>query len=111
MPLNIKSTNFDLREEFKNLVQEKMASLEKFFNNIQQIDVEVGKTTNGQQKGDIFFCEINLSVPKKLLRYRCNAKDISVAITGAKKGIQLEIKKYKEKIKVETWHATSLQKK
>lgn len=99
MSLNIKTTNFDLREDLKKLVHEKMESLEKFFNNIQHIDVEVGKTTKGQQKGDIFFCEINLSVPKKLLRYRHNAKDLSVAITGAKKGIQLEIKKYKEKLK------------
>ncbi|MBI5254633.1 ribosome-associated translation inhibitor RaiA [Candidatus Falkowbacteria bacterium] len=99
MPLNIKTTNFDLREDLKALVREKMNGLEKFFNNIQQIDVEVGKTTKGQQKGNIFFCEINLSVPKKLIRYRHDARDVSVAITGAKKGIQIEIKKYKEKSK------------
>ena len=98
MPLNIKATNFDLRSDVKALVLEKLASLEKFFNNIQQVDVEIGKTTKGQQKGDIFFCEINLSVPKKLLRYREEAKDVSIAITGAKKGIQIEIKKYKEKL-------------
>lgn len=98
MPLNIKATNFDLRSDVKALVLEKLAGLEKFFNNIQQVDVEIGKTTKGQQKGDIFFCEINLSVPKKLLRYREEAKDVSIAITGAKKGIQIEIKKYKERM-------------
>ena len=99
MPLKIKTTNFDLQENLKALIHEKMAGLEKFFNNIQQVDIEVGKTTKGQQKGDIFFCEINLSVPKKLIRFREEAKDLSIAITGAKKGIQIEIKKYKEKLK------------
>jgi ribosomal subunit interface protein len=99
MPLNIKTTNFDLREDLKKLVHEKMSGLEKFFNNIQHVDIEVGKTTKGQQKGDIFFCEVNLSVPKKLIRYRMEAQDLSKAVTGAKKGIQIEIKKYKEKMK------------
>ena len=96
MKVNLKSTKLELTPAIKLLVEEKFGGLEKYFNNIQQIDVEVGKTTNGQQKGNVFFCEVNLSVPKKLLRHRKEESDLMKAIGEVKKGIQNEIKKYKE---------------
>ncbi|MBI5077742.1 ribosome-associated translation inhibitor RaiA [Candidatus Falkowbacteria bacterium] len=96
MRLNLKSTNFDLTESVKSQVDEKLSGIDKYFGNIQQIDVEVGLTRKGQQKGKIYFCEVNVSVPRKLLRYRIESEDMARAINDAKKGIQLEIKKYKE---------------
>jgi len=98
MPLNIKTTNFELTVAVKQYVQDKTGGLHKYFNNIQQVDVECGKTRTGQQKGNIFFCEINVSVPGKLLRYRKETNELYKAINEAKKGIQIEIKKYKEKL-------------
>lgn len=97
MRVNLKATNFDLTESVKLKVQEKLGVLDKYFGNIQQIDVEVGLTRKGQQKGKIYFCEVNVSVPRKLLRYLIESEDIIRAINEAKKGIQQEIKKYKEK--------------
>jgi putative sigma-54 modulation protein len=96
MRVNLKGTNFDLTDEVKSQVNEKLGGLDKYFANIQQIDVEVGLTRRGQQKGKIYFCEVNVSVPRKLLRYRVESENVSRAVTEAKKGIQLEIKKYKE---------------
>jgi len=96
MKLNLKATNLELTEAIKNLVQEKLGGLDKYFNNIQQADVEVGVTTTNQQKGEIYFCEVNLSVPKKLLRFRREFTDLTKAINEAKRGIQREISKYKE---------------
>ena len=99
MKVNIKATNMELAPSVTELVQEKMGSLDKYFNNIQQIEVEVGMTTRGQQKGDIYFCEVNVSVPKKLLRYRLEVEELNKAINDAKKGIQNELQKYKEMMK------------
>lgn len=98
MKLNIKATGLDITSAIRDQVQEKLGGLDKYFNNIQQVDVEVGKTTQKQKKGDIYFCEVNVSVPRKLLRFRHEYSDLSKAINEAKKGIQLEIKKYKEKL-------------
>ena len=98
MKLNLKATNFELTDQIRKQVQDKIGGLDKYFNNIQQIDVEVGLVRKGQQKGKIFFCEVNVSVPKKLLRYRREFEDMTKAINEAKKGIQLEIKKYKERM-------------
>jgi ribosomal subunit interface protein len=99
MKTNIKATNVELTAAIKDAVTEKFGGLDKYFTNILQIDVEVGTITKGQQKGNIFFCEVNVSVPQKLLRYKKETDDLYKAINDVKKGIQLELKKYKEKIK------------
>lgn len=96
MRLNLKATNCELTEQLKKHAEEKLGALEKYFNNILQADVEIGLTRLGQQKGKIFFCEVNLSVPKKLLRYRIESENLNKAINDAKRGIQQEIMKYKE---------------
>lgn len=98
MQIKIKATNFDLTPAIKSWAQEKLGGLDKYFSNMQQIDVEVGKETKGQQKGEIFFCEVNVSVPGKLLRYRKSFDDLYKAINEAKKGMQQEIKDYKERL-------------
>jgi ribosomal subunit interface protein len=96
MKVNIKATNMELLPAVVAQVQEKIGSLDRYFNNIQQIDVEVGLTTKGQQKGNIYFCEVNVAVPKKLIRFRREMDDLTKAINEVKKGIQNELKEYKE---------------
>ena len=86
MKINIKATNMDLTESIKNYANEKLGGIDKYFDNIQQIDVEVGKTTKGQAKGDVFFAEINVSVPGKLLRYRDETDELYKAINATKNG-------------------------
>jgi putative sigma-54 modulation protein len=99
MRIDIKGTNMELTEAIKAYVTEKVSALDKYFDNIQQVDVEIGKTSNHHQKGDIYFCEINMSVPRTLLRYRNEMDDLYKAITAAKKGMQEEIQSYKEKLR------------
>jgi len=98
MLINLKSTNIELTAQIKSHAQDKLGGLDKYFNNIQQVDVELGVVTKGQQKGKIFFCEVNVSVPKKLLRYRREFESLEKAINEAKKGIQNELGKYKEQL-------------
>ncbi len=98
MTIKTKATNMDMTPAIAAKLEEKFSGLTKYFDNIQSIDVEVGKTTRGQNKGDVFFCEINVAVPKTLLRYREVTDDLYKAITDCKNGIQQEIKKYKEKL-------------
>ena len=96
MKINLKATNMELTAAISAAVEEKLGGIDKYFDNIQMIDCEVGKTTRGQNKGDIFFCEINVSVPHKLLRYRTELDSLDKAITATKHGIIQEIVKYKE---------------
>jgi ribosomal subunit interface protein len=99
MKVDIKATNIELTPAIKSYTQDKLGGLDKYFDNMQQIDAEVGKTTKGQNKGNVFFCEVNISVPKTLLRYREETDDLYKAINICKKGIQQKIKDYKEKLR------------
>jgi len=96
MNINIKATNYSVTPVIRQDLEEKFAGLNKYFDNIQQLDLEIGLTTTSQQKGKIFFCEANLSVPKKLLRYRSEEESLNRAINACKKGLQEEVKRYKE---------------
>jgi ribosomal subunit interface protein len=99
MKFNLKATNLELVAPIKAHVEEKFGGLDKYFDNIQNVDVEIGLVTKGQQKGKIYFCEVNVSVPRKLLRFRKEYEDLMKAINETKKGIQQEIMKYKEMLR------------
>ena len=99
MRINIKATNFELTAAIKSHVEEKFGALDKYFDNIQGVDIELGLITKGQQKGKIYFCEANVAVPKKLLRFRKEYDNMMKAVSDVKKGIQNEIQKYKEMLR------------
>jgi ribosomal subunit interface protein len=100
MKIQIKSTNITLTESLKNYIEEKINSCERF---IQKIDfplesyIEIEKTTKHHRKGNIFRAEINLVLPRKLLRCEAKREDIYLAINEAKDKLQREIKEYKNK--------------
>jgi putative sigma-54 modulation protein len=98
MTMEIKGTNMELTSAIKDFVREKLGGMDKYFANIQNVAIEVGKTTRGQAKGDVFFCEINVAVPHQLLRYREETDDLYRAINDAKKKIKIELTRYKEKL-------------
>jgi len=99
MQVNIKATKVPLQPELKSLIQEKFSGLSKYYDRILSVDVEVGLEVNGQRKGDIYFCEGNVNVPGKLLRYRKAFGDLTKAINGVHKGLQQELSEEKEKNK------------
>lgn len=96
MKISIKGTKIDLTDAIKDSVNEKIGNLSKYFDNILEAHVEVGKTTNHHQKGEVFFCEADLRVPGKVLRSREEKKDLYMAINEVKNVLQREIKQYKE---------------
>ena len=99
MNIRIKATKIDLTDSIRDYVQEKMDMLEKYLGNIQILncDVEVGMSVGGQQSGQIYRAEVNLSVPGKLLRVEKTEKNIYKAIDKVKDHLEILIKKYKEK--------------
>jgi len=101
MQLRIKATNFELTEAIRNYCQTKMDMLEKYLGDIAVIncDVEVERVVGGQNKGDIFRAEVNLEVPRELLRVEKTAEDLYKAIDKVKEHLDQMITKYKEKIR------------
>ncbi len=90
----------DLTPAIKDYVNEKVGSLEKFFDQAIIARVDVGRTSNHHQKGDVFRAEINMDVPQKhVLRAESVKEDLYLAINDAKADLERQIKKYKEKMR------------
>lgn len=99
MKITIKSTKLELTEAISAYFQAKMDAVEKFLGDVKVIncDVEIEKTVGGRHKGEIFRAEVNLAVPRQLLRVEKTEKNLYKAIDKVKDHLELVIKKYKEK--------------
>ncbi|MCX6813994.1 MAG: ribosome-associated translation inhibitor RaiA [Candidatus Azambacteria bacterium] len=99
MEIKIKTTNFSLTPSIENYLREKLNALNKFLPNDESIsaDVELAKTTKHHQKGDIFKAEVNLTMPRRLIRAVAEEWDLHTAIDTAKDELQREITMNKEK--------------
>jgi ribosomal subunit interface protein len=100
MKINIKAANLDLTPALNQYLEEKIDSLSKFLKNYEiegeiQARVEVGRTSRHHHRGNVFRAEVNLILPKKILRSVAEREDIRVAIDEVKDELQQEIKKYK----------------
>jgi putative sigma-54 modulation protein len=99
MQINIKSSNFELTEAIRSYAQKKIDKMEKFLGTTKVItaEIELEKTSNHHNKGEIYRAEINLELPQELLRIEKTEKDLYKAIDKAESHMVLLLKKYKEK--------------
>lgn len=97
MNIQIKAENLELTEEIKDYAQEKVQMLTKYLGNIHVIEarVKVGMTSRHHQKGDIYECEMALTLPGETLRVHKVEPDIYKAIDKVKDHLVRSIKKYK----------------
>ena len=96
---SLKATNMELTPAIRQYVEEKLEYLDKLLPDNESIvaDVEVGKTTNHHNKGEIMRCEINLRVPGDLLRVEKTEKDLYKAIDKVKDHLAGIIKEWRGK--------------
>lgn len=100
MQINLKATKIDLTPELKEYIQTKMDMLEKYLGSIPVIhcDMEVGLAVNGQKSGEIYHAQVNLELPREMLRVEKVESDIIKAVENVKEHLAESIKKYKEKM-------------
>ncbi len=100
MNIKIKATKLELTEAIRSYCQEKMDMASKYLGGVKVLncDMEIEKSVGGQRKGEIFRAEVNLEVPRKLLRVEKTEKDLYKAIDKVKDDLEMIIKKYKEKL-------------
>lgn len=102
MNIIIKGTNLELHEDLKAYVNEKIGGLKKFIENENVSSesvtarIELAKTTHHHQQGDIYKAEVNLELPKKMIRNVVESDDIYKAIDEVKDGLKIMINEYKD---------------
>ncbi len=98
MNISIKATNIELTPAISDYVTNKVKPLEKFVGSVKkdaevQAWVEVGKTTNHHEQGDIFRAEIQIRAPHASLIAKAESEDLYAAIDKVRDEMQREIKK------------------
>jgi len=101
MQIKIKTTNIELTSAIESYVNEKIRSVEKFAmpheNETPIAEVEIGKTTNHHQSGDVFRAEVSLRVRGKHFRATSEKDDLYAAIDDMRNEIVRELNSHKEK--------------
>lgn len=101
MKIKITTTNIELTSAIESYVEEKMRSVEKFAMPHQSEDpimeIEIGKTTNHHQSGDVFRAETNVRVRGKHFRATSEKNDLYAAIDDVRNELVRELSSHKEK--------------
>lgn len=90
-----------LTSAIESYIDEKIASIEKFAIPHDEedlfVEVEVGKTTNHHEHGDVFRAEANVHVRGKDFRATAEKSDLYAAIDAVKDELVRELNSYKGK--------------
>jgi len=101
MQIKIKATNIEITDAISAYVEEKIESVEKFVVAHQKeevlADVEIGKTTNHHNSGDVFRAEVMIRVRGKQFRAVSQKDDLYTAIDDVRNELIREINSTKGK--------------
>ncbi|MBI3634000.1 MAG: ribosome-associated translation inhibitor RaiA [Candidatus Yonathbacteria bacterium] len=101
MQIKIKATNIEITDAISAYVEEKIESVEKFVVPHQKeeviADIEIGKTTNHHNSGDVFRAEVMVRVRGKQFRAVSQKDDLYAAIDDVRNELIREINSVKGK--------------
>ncbi|UMX47634.1 MAG: ribosome-associated translation inhibitor RaiA [Candidatus Nealsonbacteria bacterium DGGOD1a] len=109
MNIIVKTKNIEMTPSLREFVEEKIGSLEKYFDLLQEVDdpslvskieavVEVGRTTLHHRKGDICRAEVLITFHRNKLRAAKSADDLEKAVVAVRDDLQRQITDFKEKM-------------
>lgn len=101
MKILIKTKNLDLTDSIRQYINDKVGGLDKFIRRYEEkghilAEVEIARPSHHHKKGNIYYAEINMQLPNRLLRAQDEDFDVRVAVNKVRDKIQREIRKYKD---------------
>lgn len=101
MQIILKGQNMEVPQRVEDHVRSKLASLEKFIPQKESLEilaeVEVGRRSRRQKKGDVYRAEINLTLDGILHRSVSKRSEITEAFDVAYSGIERQVRRGKKK--------------
>jgi len=96
---DVKLTGIEMTEAIRSYLDKRLEKIDKFIGDDPSAkgQVEIGKTTQGQNKGEIFKAEINLHIAGKSLRTVEEDSDLYSAIDKTQEEMIRSLKSYKGK--------------
>ncbi len=99
LTISFKGAHMDITPAIRSYAEEKIRMLEKFLDPDKQVfvEIELGKTTEHHQRGDVFRAEITMKTPYHSYRAESEKEDLYAAIDVAKDDLATELKRDKKK--------------
>ena len=102
MRIELKETSLDLIPLTKEYIHKKLQPLGRFVKRYEQhaevrMFVEIAKTTKHHQKGNVFYAEITMELPKSIIRAEATNVDVRTALDQVRDIVKRECQQYKEK--------------
>ena len=102
MNINVKGTALDLTPSIKEYIETRLQPLGRFIKRYEvkgeiHLFVEIARTTKHHHKGDVFYAEVTVELPKTVLRAESTNPDIREAIDQVKDILKRKMEQYKEK--------------
>lgn len=102
MIIDLKGTSLDLTGPIKEYIEKRLQPLSRFIKRHEaksesHLFVEIARTTKHHHKGDVFYAEATLELPKKVLRAEATNSDIRAAVDEVKNILKREMERYKER--------------
>ena len=95
--INFKATNTEVRDQLKNLLEQKLQTLNRFIGEDSVIcDAEFEKVTS-QQQGPVHRVEVNLEVSGKLYRAEATMDSFEMAIDEVRDELDKELRRASDK--------------
>lgn len=96
--VEIKGIGLNLTDSIREHIRKKIGGLSKFLRKVDpdlvEVRIEVGKPSGHHHKGKVFYAEVNLKLPGRLLRATDEQDDLFIAVDEVKDKLQKEIKSY-----------------
>lgn len=99
MIITIHGTGIDLTDAIKEYAEKKIMMLQRYFDRITKVEIDVGKRSHHHQKGLIYYAEVNLYIPGHNLRVVKEEKDLYKAMDKVKDHLKVELDRIKGKMR------------
>lgn len=103
MNIHVKTKDVDLTPALQQWIDEKIGSLGDFVVRYEKkgeilCEVEVARTNKHHNKGEVFYAEVNMQLPDKMLRATVEHADIRTALDIVRDMLHRDLMKYKSVI-------------
>lgn len=102
MHIDVQARELELTDALKEYVEKRIGSLDRYLarfdRDVVLAEVELARTTKHHYRGDVYYAEVNLTLPGKLLRATYTSSDIRKSIDRVRDILQREIRKFKDQL-------------
>lgn len=103
MQINLLGKNLEITDAINEYVEKRVTNLGKLLSKIENsggevmVHFEVGRRTNGQNKGDVFHADCSINIDGKKFYAQADKEDLYEAIDDIKETLFREINKDKDR--------------